>query len=119
MKKELWPANTPQLPLDIPIRLALASQITGIPESTLREKIARGEIRARRDGMKVLVLRLRDLVDWFEGLEEATPVPPQEVTGAQRRRHVTRQTPANGPTHPHAQQTLPRPERLRLHVSDL
>lgn len=56
-----------------------AAAATGYGESTIRLKIATGEIEARKDGEKVLILR-DDLVRFLRSLPKA-PAPKLKAVG--------------------------------------
>jgi excisionase family DNA binding protein len=104
--------------MELPIRLALAAQLTGIPESSLREKIQRGEIRAKRDGAKLILVRLKDINDWFESLNDAQSHVQKKVESqapAERRRNSVRAPKRQDPLHG----SVERPTRLRLSKADL
>ncbi len=107
-----------QLPLDLPVRLSLAAQLTGIPESSLRERILRGDIPAKRDGPKLILVRLRDLAEWFEKLNDAQNHVPTKIetrAPAKRRGNSVRSAKRPDPLHGNAE----RPTRLRLSKDDL
>ena len=106
-----------QIHTDLPIRLSIAAQLTGIPESSLRDKIMRGEIHAKKDGSKLYLVRLKDLAAWFETLNDAQSYCPKEETpataqrGRQPRSSAKRKDPIQG--------DVERSARLRLRAEDL
>lgn len=72
---------------ELPVRISLASALTGIPQSTLREKVRHGHIRAKRDG-KLFMIRLSDLAEWHQELEDVSAVDfaeaKKQATGSRR-----------------------------------
>jgi len=102
----------------MPVRLALAAQLTGIPESSLREKVLRGDIPGKRDGPKLIMVRLSDITAWFESLNDVQTYNPtkteaQAPTKGRRdsRTPAKRPDPISGP--------VERTPRLRLSKEDL
>lgn len=107
-----------QLPSEMPVRLALAAQLTGIPESSLREKVMRGDIPGKRDGPKLIMVRLSDITAWFESLNDVQTYNPTktEAEAPTKGRRDSRTAAKRTDSLP---RPMERPTRLRLSKEDL
>jgi hypothetical protein len=66
---------------DWPIRVSVASGLTGDPESTIVERLEKGEIEGKKKG-KIWYTTVEALRDWYKELPEKKDAPKPEKAKA-------------------------------------